>query len=179
MRYIVGVRSLRLSNKASNHTPNSTSNNAVVQRPASAQAIGRMAVIAVLLAILCALIYQHFYGENGRQAVVNIEQKLAQQLEANDVQRQKNARLAADVQDLKTGFLAIEEHARMDLGLIKPDETFVRQTQAPIVHSAALPISDSTPTVETVDEPLAPPPPFVDNEAAPDAVSDAANMVAQ
>lgn len=36
--------------------------------------------------------------------------------------------LAAEVYDLKNGDQAIEEHARLDLGLIKPHETFVQMS---------------------------------------------------
>jgi cell division protein FtsB len=36
----------------------------------------------------------------------------------------RNSRLAAEVQDLKSGTAAIEERARSDLGMIGPNETF-------------------------------------------------------
>jgi cell division protein FtsB len=36
--------------------------------------------------------------------------------------------LAAEVYDLKNGIEAIEEHARLDLGLIKPRETFIQMS---------------------------------------------------
>ncbi|OYW33788.1 MAG: cell division protein FtsB, partial [Methyloversatilis sp. 12-65-5] len=38
----------------------------------------------------------------------------------------RNAALDADVKDLKTGFDAVEERARTELGLIKPGEVFVQ-----------------------------------------------------
>ena len=36
--------------------------------------------------------------------------------------------MAAEVFDLKNGVEAIEEHARLDLGLVKPHETFVQMS---------------------------------------------------
>ncbi len=40
----------------------------------------------------------------------------------------QNRILAAEVFDLKNGTEAIEEHARLDLGLVKPHETFVQMS---------------------------------------------------
>ncbi len=50
-----------------------------------------------------------------------------------DLQRQKNAqaqqandRLAAEVQDLKEGLTMVEEKARLELGMVKPNEIYVQ-----------------------------------------------------
>ena len=40
----------------------------------------------------------------------------------------RNAALAAEVRDLKTGTEAIEERARYELGMIRPDEVFYQYT---------------------------------------------------
>jgi cell division protein FtsB len=40
--------------------------------------------------------------------------------------RERNAKLASEVQDLKEGTGALEERARYELGLIKDNETFVQ-----------------------------------------------------
>jgi len=52
------------------------------------------------------------------QDVVERKKKKNQQLEA------RNRRLDAEVLDLKKGFQAIEERARLELGMIGPGETF-------------------------------------------------------
>ncbi|MDD3650673.1 septum formation initiator family protein [Immundisolibacter sp.] len=39
---------------------------------------------------------------------------------------ERNAQLAAEVDDLRTGLSAVEDRARSELGMIKPGETFIR-----------------------------------------------------
>ena len=39
---------------------------------------------------------------------------------------ERNAQLAAEVDDLRSGRTAIEDRARSELGMIKPGETFIR-----------------------------------------------------
>ena len=60
---------------------------------------------------------------------------MTDQQQANDNQRAVNELLRTDVHDLKTGLEAVEEHARLDLGLIKPNETFVQVSTAPTTYS--------------------------------------------
>ncbi|MCG2952936.1 septum formation initiator family protein, partial [Escherichia coli] len=57
-----------------------------------------------------------------------LTQQIAQQAEINQELKERNRILAAEVYDLKNGTEAIEEHARLDLGLIKPHETFVQMS---------------------------------------------------
>ena len=55
-----------------------------------------------------------------------LTQKIQQQVELNEELKERNRVLAAEVYDLKNGDQAIEEHARLDLGLIKPHETLCK-----------------------------------------------------
>jgi cell division protein FtsB len=55
-------------------------------------------------------------------------EKIQKQVELNNELKERNRVLAAEVHDLKNGVEAIEEHARLDLGLIKPHETFVQMS---------------------------------------------------
>ena len=43
--------------------------------------------------------------------------------------RRENERLAAEVQDLRQGLEMVEERARSELGMVKPDELFVQYAQ--------------------------------------------------
>jgi cell division protein FtsB len=51
---------------------------------------------------------------------------LQAQQQANDTARLRNQRLAAEVSDLKEGLEMVEEKARSELGMVKPDEILVQ-----------------------------------------------------
>ena len=61
--------------------------------------------------------------------VWDMERQLREQREVNQKLEQRNAGLDAEVRDLKTGFEAIEERARFELGLVKDGEIFVQAPQ--------------------------------------------------
>lgn len=94
-------------------------------------------LLALAIAVLLGLQYQYWLGENGRFASKQLLTQIDEQQQANDNQRAANDLLRTDVHDLKTGLEAVEEHARLDLGLIKPNETFVQISTAPTTHSSA------------------------------------------
>ncbi|MDE2094140.1 MAG: septum formation initiator family protein, partial [Burkholderiales bacterium] len=52
--------------------------------------------------------------------------RLAEQQAANQTARARNAQLVAEVRDLKEGLEMVEEKARFDLGMIKPDEILIQ-----------------------------------------------------
>ena len=58
--------------------------------------------------------------------VWEVDRQLQLQREANKKLELRNAGLDAEVRDLKTGYDAIEELARYELGMIKQDEVFVQ-----------------------------------------------------
>lgn len=92
-------------------------------------------LFALAVAVLLGLQYQYWLGENGRFERDKLLAEISQQQQSNDNQVAANTLLRTDVHDLKTGLEAVEEHARLDLGLIKPNETFVQISTAPITHS--------------------------------------------
>lgn len=92
-------------------------------------------LLALAVAVLLGLQYQYWLGENGRFEHHNLQTEIEEQQRLNDNQVAANNLLRADVQDLKNGLEAVEEHARLDLGLIKPNETFVQVSTAPTTHS--------------------------------------------
>ena len=92
-------------------------------------------LLALAVAVLLGLQYQYWLGDNGHFASSQLLEQIAEQQQSNDNQIAANELLRTDVHDLKTGLEAVEEHARLDLGLIKPNETFVQISTAPTTHS--------------------------------------------
>jgi cell division protein FtsB len=84
-----------------------------------------MRVLALsLLLIVLALQYQLWVGDSGMREVWRLRREVAAQTAQNDVLKDRNRNLAAEVQDLKKGKSAIEERARTDLGMVGTNETF-------------------------------------------------------
>ena len=85
-------------------------------------------VLLLAVVLIAGLQYQFWLGEGGYFPHQALTQQITQQAEVNDELKERNRILAAEVYDLKNGAEAIEEHARLDLGLIKPHETFVQMS---------------------------------------------------
>ncbi len=85
----------------------------------------------VLLALLAWLQYRLWFGEGGATATAALQDKVDRQAAENQGLGQRNAQLAAEVDDLKSGEAAAEERARSELGMIKPGETFYRVVETP------------------------------------------------
>ena len=84
-----------------------------------------MKILAAILAVLAvALQYPLWAGKGGWMRVWELERNLALQHEGNARLRARNEALEAEVRDLKEGNEAIEERARIELGMIRRDETF-------------------------------------------------------
>jgi cell division protein FtsB len=89
-----------------------------------------MRFLALTLVILiAALQYPLWVGKGGWMRVWEIDRQLHDQRAANDKLRQRNGALEAEVRDLKNGYDAIEERARNELGMTKPDEVFYEVLQ--------------------------------------------------
>ena len=84
-----------------------------------------MRILAAIFALLIlALQYPMWLGKGGWLQVRELDRQLDAQRQANAELKARNAALDADVRDLKTGFEAIEERARSELGMIRQDEVF-------------------------------------------------------
>jgi cell division protein FtsB len=84
-----------------------------------------MRVLAVVLVILIAAIQTPlWFGKGGWLRVWALDRQLEAQRQSNEQLRARNAALDAEVRDLKTGYDAIEERARSELGMIRQDEVF-------------------------------------------------------
>ncbi|MCU7375281.1 cell division protein FtsB [Paucibacter sp. O1-1] len=86
-----------------------------------------MKILSIILAgFLLAIQAQLWFGKGGMPRVVQLRAELAEQQLANDKARARNAQLDAELRDLREGLEMVEEKARFELGMIKPDEIFVQ-----------------------------------------------------
>ena len=103
---------------------------------------GRVLVL-IAAVIFCLLQSKLWMGDGGFLDIQQIKQEIAQQKAENEKLAERNRILKAEVNDLKSGTEAIEEHARADLGLIKNDETFIlvtgNKTTTPLVSTPQTP----------------------------------------
>jgi len=87
--------------------------------------------VTLALALLLVLVHvELWFGKGGVPRMVELQGKLAVQQKTNDAARHRNEQLSAEVNDLKEGLEMVEEKARFELGMIKPDEIFVQLSPA-------------------------------------------------
>ena len=81
--------------------------------------------IWVLIIVLILLQYRLWLGQDGSiPQWLQAQHAVKNQKIENAELRARNAQLAAEVEDLKSGLDALEERARSQMGMIKPDETY-------------------------------------------------------
>ena len=84
-------------------------------------------LIVIGLTVLLILIqYPLWLGKGSWLRVWDLSRQLDSALVKEQELRERNAKLASEVQDLKEGTGALEERARYELGLIKDNETLVQ-----------------------------------------------------
>ena len=81
-------------------------------------------LLGVLLLLFVLLQYSIWAGKNSVLDLFILDSTLNELTEQNAKLRMRNDRLHAEVIDIKSRLSAIEAHARSELGLIKPGETF-------------------------------------------------------
>ena len=82
----------------------------------------------VLVAVLVLLQSQLWFSRGSLPSVQQMQRQIAQQKTANAAASTANALLDSEVQDLKEGLDMVEEKARSELGMVKPNEIFVQVT---------------------------------------------------
>ncbi len=97
----------------------------------------RKLLFFALLVVLLALQYPLWFGSGGLLAVWELRDANEAQSAENAQLKERNAALAADVDDLKQGIAAIEDRARTDLGMVKKGETYYQVIEKPASGSAA------------------------------------------
>jgi cell division protein FtsB len=103
--------------------------------------------------LIVALQYPMWLGKGGWLQVRELDRTLSAQMDANAKLRQRNEALDADVRDLKTGFEAIEERARSELGMLKQDEVFF-MLQQPSTKVGEEPVATAPPADESASRPI-------------------------
>ena len=88
------------------------------------------ALFGILVALIVLIQYPLWFGKGGWLRVWEVDRQLGAAREANHRLEVRNASLAAEVRDLKTGTEAIEERARSELGMIRGDELFFQIEEA-------------------------------------------------
>ncbi len=89
--------------------------------------VKRQTLLTLLLLFMLAWLQgQLWFGDGGLGELRHLRDLSAGQRMENRQLSQRNQGLAAEVVSLKHTLQAVEERARMDLGLIKPGETFYR-----------------------------------------------------
>ena len=78
----------------------------------------------LLIVMLAALQYPLWFGPGSWPQVWRTRAELAARLAQNQSLAERNAAMAAEVQDLKQGYGAIEERARQELGMVRKDEVY-------------------------------------------------------
>ena len=79
-----------------------------------------------LLALLVLVQGELWFGKNGIHRVMELQDRLQDQQDKNAAAHVRNEQLAAEVRDLKEGLEMVEESARAELGMVKPDEIYIQ-----------------------------------------------------
>lgn len=78
----------------------------------------------IMVIVILLLQVRLWVGEGSFAQVWALERSIAEQREENAELATRNERLYAEVRNLRNEQGAVEERARMNLGLIREDETF-------------------------------------------------------
>lgn len=100
-------------------------------------------ILGLAILLIAFLQYKLWWGESGVYDRKALKERIELQQDENKQLAERNRILSAEVYDLKSGLEAVEEHARLDLGLIKPNETFVQMSvlPPPVAATASEPLS--------------------------------------
>jgi cell division protein FtsB len=82
----------------------------------------------LLVGLLVFVQAQLWLGASGKPYTVGLQMQLSRQQAANAKAKAHNDQLAAEVRDLREGLEMVEERARWELGMVRPDEILVQVT---------------------------------------------------
>ena len=122
-----------------------------VQRPAAGRAAGRtpdfgrdalmdnapMRVSCLILVMLLVVVQAElWFGKGGFPRTMALRRQVLSQQALNAQAQARNEQMQAELNDLREGLEMVEEKARTELGMIKPDEIYVQLTPANTSASA-------------------------------------------
>lgn len=93
--------------------------------------MGQRLATALLLGLLLVLQAQLWFGRGSVPQVQQLREELTALQAANQAAEARNRQLGSEWRDLQEGLDMVEELARMELGMVKPNELFVQITDAP------------------------------------------------
>lgn len=120
-----------------------------------------MRLLYLALMVACVAIqYPLWWGEEGWARVTVLKQQLELQEEKNKALLARNNAMDAEVHDLKTGTDALEDRARIEMRMIKKDETYVQiltpnEPQVPVSYEVPAPTDGKKAEVAAADKPKA------------------------
>ncbi len=92
--------------------------------------MGKRLLVPVVLLILLGLFQaQLWMGRGSIPNVREMQQRLEEQLANNKLHQADNDQLDTEIKDLQEGLEMVEEKARSELGMVKPNEIFVQFTE--------------------------------------------------
>jgi len=91
----------------------------------------------ILVAFALSIQAQIWFGKGGLSRVVQLESQLSAQKTTNQAARARNDQVEAELVDLREGLEMVEEKARLELDMVKPDEIYVQVLGAPKAASEA------------------------------------------
>jgi cell division protein FtsB len=90
---------------------------------------GQVLLAGVFLALMVMLQYPLWIGKGSWLRVWDLDRQVTAARGINAERTARNQTLEAEVRDLKDGMEAVEERARLELGMVKPDEVLYQFAQ--------------------------------------------------
>jgi cell division protein FtsB len=91
--------------------------------------MGKRLVPTILIALLVILHLQLWLGRGSVPSVTSMASDLEEQRAQNAKSQLENDRMAAEIRDLKEGLEMVEERARVELSMVRPNEILVQVTR--------------------------------------------------
>ncbi len=110
----------------------------------------------IIVALLAAVQTELWLGKGGVPRVMSLRAQVDEQQRANAQAQARNERLAAEVRDLQEGLEMVEEKARIELAMVKPDEIYVQLTSQPHVNKPPS-MAPGAPSSTSVSASVSPP----------------------